>query len=93
MVRRSGVLAFLLVGVSAASSTPISSSLDESLIGHWPFNKAPGRAIGGQGAVRAHAVLNRVGWATGEFGTAVSIGKLKSNLVIPNIAALDGATR
>jgi hypothetical protein len=27
-----------------------------------------------------------------ELGTAVSIGKLSSNLVIPNIAALDGST-
>ena len=33
-----------------------------------------------------------MGWATGEFGTAVSIGRLNSNVVIPNIAVLDGST-
>lgn len=92
MIRRNVVLASLLFGVCAASSTLAASSLDEGLIGHWPFNEGQGEQSADRGPYRAHAVLNRVGWATGEFGTAVSIGRLNSNLVIPNIAALDGST-
>jgi len=91
MIRRSVVLAFLLVGVCAASSTLAASSLDEGLIGHWPFTEGQGEQSADRGPYRAHAVLNRVGWATGEFGTAVSVGKLNSNLVIPNKRALTPA--
>ena len=72
-------------GVSAAPS------LDEGLIGHWPFTEGEGTFSADRGPYKAHATFNRAGWATGDFGTAASIDRLNSHVVIPNISALDGS--
>ena len=85
MLVRTSILAPLLFGVSAASA------LDDGLVGHWPFTEGEGVFSADGGPYKAQAVLTQTGWATGDFGTAVSIGKLNSQVVIPNIAALDGS--
>ncbi|MBT3375105.1 MAG: hypothetical protein HN742_24040 [Lentisphaerae bacterium] len=85
MLLRTGLLTPLLFAVSAASAP------DDGLIGYWPFTEGAGVFSADGGPYKAQAVLNRAGWATGDFGTAVSIGKLNSQAVIPNLPALDGS--
>lgn len=68
-------------------------TINDGLVGYWPFEEGKGKVSSDLGPGKADAILVHTGWAEGPFGRAVKINPVNSKVVIPNIPSLNGSKK